>query len=41
MGAGPGDEEGLPPAEDEDTGKDAPKSSGGAKPKPTPPAKKK
>jgi parvulin-like peptidyl-prolyl isomerase len=43
MGAGPGDEEGLPSGEDEDTGNDkaAPKSSGGAKPKPAPPAKKK
>jgi parvulin-like peptidyl-prolyl isomerase len=40
-GAGPGDEEGLPAGEDEGTGNDAPKSSGGAKPKPAPPAKKK
>jgi parvulin-like peptidyl-prolyl isomerase len=43
MGAGPGpdDEEGAPVGPDEDQGKDASKPSGGAKPKPAPPAKKK
>jgi parvulin-like peptidyl-prolyl isomerase len=40
-GPGPGDEEGAPIGPDEDQGKDASKPSGGAKSKPSPPAKKK